>query len=700
MKSVGLRYYSLKNIRNIGIIAHIDAGKTTTSERMLFYAGHTRRLGDVDRGDTVMDYLPEERERGITITAAAITFQWQRHTINLIDTPGHVDFGMEVERSLRVLDGAVAILDGSAGVQAQTRTVWRQASRFGIPRILYVNKMDKIGADFVHTLKDVREKLSDITPVPLQYPIMKNDRVHAIADLINEKILHWSDADGRTIQVEPWNPSEFKNIREVMLEQVASLDEILLEKYLEGRSDALTPTDIRTAIRRLTLASKIAPVLCGSSFTNIGVQPILDAVIDYLPSPEERPSPTVLFDSNKTGIWKSDDPRLLALAFKVVHDDQRGLLVFVRVYSGRLTTRSALRNSTRGIKERATRIMSIYANQFEELDEAPAGSVVVLLGLRGTRTGDTLTAVAGELVKLSGIQAPLPVFTRAVEAESLGEEDRLEEALSIVELEDPSVRVNRDPQTGQKHISGMGELHLEIVGKRIIRDLKAKAVFGPVQISYKEQVILFNQTEFIDEEIDKEVSGKRMIAGLKIQIESIEDMMTPIIEIKQQPSNISGLDEAIREGIEAALQEGPTASLPLIGIKLTVIRVDWKEGSSLEAFRYATFHFIRNFLSTRRSRLAEPIMDVEITVPTAYLGAVLTDIHSTKRGIVTETITNAENDECMVWAKVPLAAMLGYATSLRSKTAGAGSFTMHPLSYQLVSQDEATRILQRIGLLN
>lgn len=724
------RKYStqISRIRNIGIIAHIDAGKTTTTERMLFYAGLTRRIGDVDRGDTVTDYLPEERERGITITAAAITFPWKGHKFNLIDTPGHVDFSMEVERSLRVLDGAVTILDGSAGVQAQTKTVWRQASKYNVPRLIFINKLDKVGADFDRTVREVREKLSNLVPVCIQSPIygsgdgFKGERIIGVEDLIGQESLIWKDPDGVQIERIPWGFSggdDRRSRREALLERLAELDDEFLEKYLSYSGTNIKVSDIMEALGRLTIANRIAPVLAGSAAKNIGVQPVLDSITSFLPPPDQRPVPLL----NLTAPKSKAQYALLALAFKVIHDEQRGPLVFVRVYSGVLSCRMTLRNSTRGGKERATKLFTIFANKFEEIDEAGTGSVVVLLGLKGTRTGDTLTADHEKFQgQLTGIAIPPPVFTCSVEAESSGDSARLEEALRIVEMEDPSVRVTRDLESGQRHLSGMGELHLEIVGKRITRDLKAKAVFGAIQISYKEIIADLKGPLNISETMDREVMGKRMVAALRLSMgaSSSFELQSCVINFKDvtmtndadranafKPSplkSIDGLQEAIQEGLEGALQEGPTASFPLLGLSVTVEEIGWTDGgSSLDAFRYLALAMLRRWLTSQSSRLAEPIMSVEIAIPAAHLGYVLTDIHSARRGQVTNSSAiggprNPEEGEFAVSAEIPLASMLGYASALRGNTAGSGSFTMQPLTYRATSREEEARVLQGLGL--
>lgn len=705
-------YYSTRptEVRNIGIIAHIDAGKTTTTERMLFYAGLTRRIGDVDRGDTVTDYLPEERARGITITAAAITFPWRDASINLIDTPGHVDFGMEVERSLRVLDGAVVVLDGSAGVQAQTRTVWRQADRWRVPRIVFVNKMDKTGADLGRVLGDLSEAFGNTAAMALQVPVITDSRLEAIIDLVQGKRMVWRDPLGRDMETSDEFSHVYARMRTELMERLAEFDDRFLEQYLDDPA-SVSAADIDATVRRLTIAGRIVPVLCGSSFRNIGVQPLLDAIIKYLPRPEEPSLPTRYYSYVSGGLARGSLPgpeHLVALAFKVIHDEQRGLLVFLRIYAGTLTVRTTLRNNTQRIKERPVRLFRIQANRFEEIEEAGAGSVVVLLGMKRTRTGDTLTESSSRLTEdilLEHIHPPQPVFTCSVEAESNSDEAHLEHALSIVELEDPSVRVSRDPETGQKHLSGMGELHLEIVGRRLTRDLKAKAVFGPVQIAHKEVLSLPEET-LLEERMDSTLGGRRLVAGLQLKLASswTESSCPPSrIAFETQLPAIEGVKEAIEEGLLGALNDGPLAHLPLVSLAIVVRRCEWAEGlSTPDAFRQLAFTTLHRFLSShqdgRNGRLAEPLMSVEISLPTGHLGAVLSDIHSVRRGTVLETRSSATGTETTISAEIPLATMLGYATSLRSRTAGTGEFSMQPLCYRVMTADEELRILRQLGI--
>lgn len=783
------RHDSLDNIRNIGIIAHIDAGKTTTSERMLFYAGYTHRLGNVDRGDTVLDYLPTERERGITITAAAITFPWAGHRLTLIDTPGHVDFGIEVARSLRVLDGAITILDGRAGVQAQTRTVWRQAETFSIPRLIYVNKMDKVGADWRHALTDIHRRLvPGPQPIPIQLPIVggertsENEKPHrssgnssssqaigggimVIADLVGKRWLRWTDDLGQSLVETPWTMedplwTEITRERQSMVEALASLDDELLERYLND-PQGIGETDLHHSLRQLTLAGKIAPVLAGSSLANRGVQPLLDAIIRYLPSPRDRPLPILSSSSSSMQLQGQDVEHFLGLAFKVYYEEGRGMLVYVRVYTGHLTAMSVLRNCTGQVRERPTRLMIAHADRLEEVSSVGPGQVAVLLGLRHTATGDTLVEEAhaqrlhGRLV---GIPIPTPVFTRVVEPLSANDEPVLEEALARIQREDPSVQVTRDPETGERHLGGMGELHLEIVEGRLRNDMRVRAHFGPVRIAYKETLKLppgraISWRRSLDRTLP---SGRRLQAALTMSIrarEELDDNDINLImgESTEDPVASEGrqrmksrppaeLVEALRDGIKAALQSGPLAALPLVGLSITITEIAWTlPASTPEAFHYLSHAMLTGWLHQLRrqagkegereeergrgrgetsfledafaastagpsviipSALVEPIMRVEITVPLKHLGPTLNDLIAGRRATIISTSSDedqqGEEDEKMrdttILANVPLVSLLGYSNELRSRTSGAGSFSMHPCTYQVVPAGEEARL--------
>lgn len=772
----------IDNIRNLGIIAHIDAGKTTTSERMLFYSGYTHRLGNVDRGDTVLDYLPTERERGITITAAAITFPWAGHRLTLIDTPGHVDFGIEVARSLRVLDGAITIVDGRAGVQAQTRTVWRQAEAFSIPRLIYVNKMDKVGADWRHVLKDITRHLSPgPQPIPIQLPILSGDRgseknkshwssetsapratddgITAIADLVRRKWLRWTDDLGQSLVETPWDSedplwTEITRERQSMVEALANLDDELLERYVDD-PEGVSETDLYRSLRQLTLAGKVAPVLAGSSLANRGVQPLLDAIIRYLPSPQDRPLPILASSSSSssfTPLRGHDDERFLGLAFKVYYEEGRGMLVYVRVYTGQLSSMSVLRNCNVQLKERPIRLMIAYADRLEEVSSVGPGQVAVLLGLRHTATGDTLVGEAHVQSlngKLAGIPIPAPVFTRVVEPLSANDEPVLEEALMRIQREDPSVQVTRDPETGERHLGGMGELHLEIVEGRLRNDMRVRAHFGPVHIAYKETLRLppgriISWRQSLDRTLP---SGRRLQAALTMSVSArkgLDDNDINVIIRESSESAVTSegrrrmnlpseeLVEALKDGIRAALQSGPLAALPLVGLSITVTDIAWMPPASTpEAFHYLSHAMLTAWLYQLRrgeggkeqgdtlpedtltstlshppptsvsSALVEPVMRAEITVPLRYLGPTLNDLIAGKRATIITTNCDDEDQQeedaqmkdTTIVANVPLLSLLGYSNELRSRTSGAGSFSMHPYTYQMVPMGEEERLL-------
>ncbi|KAF9193406.1 Ribosome-releasing factor 2, mitochondrial [Haplosporangium sp. Z 11] len=538
---------AIKNARNIGIIAHIDAGKTTTTERMLHYAGFTRRIGDVDSGDTIMDYMKQERERGITITSAAITFGWKDHRINLIDTPGHVDFTIEVERSIRVLDGAVTILDAVAGVEAQTETVWQQAARHGIPRIAFVNKMDRAGAGFGRTVREMRTRLG-CRPVVVQIPLMEspsgavgagsNDaEFNGVVDVLSMEILRWdSDSKGAKMSKSPLDANypdkglyqEAVKARVALVEQLSALDEHIIELFLTLEDHmAIEAKDLQAAIRRLTLSSTIVPVLCGASFRNIGVQPLLDSVVNYLPSPDERPAAQGRMSDGKMieiGAGGSKE-RLCALAFKVIHDARRGPMVFVRVYSGQLNERAQLWNSSTHTKERANKLLQMYAMDVEEIPHITKGNIGVVLGLKDTRTGDTLLDAHDPRkgLALSGIKVPSPVFFASVEPMSTSDEKPVEEAIRALIREDPSLGVRVDEETGQTLLGGMGELHLEVAQERLVSDFKVKAEMGRMRISFKETMRGAGVVSEVPAwEYDREVLGKRGRARVGISVERLE----------------------------------------------------------------------------------------------------------------------------------------------------------------------------------
>ncbi|KAF9431885.1 Ribosome-releasing factor 2, mitochondrial [Entomortierella beljakovae] len=564
---------AIKDCRNIGIIAHIDAGKTTTTERMLHYAGFTRKIGDVDSGDTIMDYMKQERERGITITSAAITFGWKNNRINLIDTPGHVDFTIEVERSIRVLDGAVTILDAVAGVEAQTETVWQQANRQGIPRIAFVNKMDRAGAGFGRTVREMRTRLG-CRPVVIQIPVMESptglpgsgakDAVFSgVVDVLNMEILRWGeDTKGTKVSKSPLDSTypdqelyqEAVKARVALVEQLSALDEKIIDLFLTLEDHMLIEAkDLQSAIRRLTLSSTIVPVLCGASFKNIGVQPLMDSVVDYLPSPNERPAALARMPDGESIEIGSGGPkeRLCALAFKVVHDARRGSMVFVRVYAGQLNERAQLWNSTTHTKERANKLLQMYAMDVEEIPHVTKGNIGVVLGLKDTRTGDTIIDAHDPRkgLALSGIKIPSPVFFASIEPMSTSDEKPVEEAIKALIREDPSLGVRTDEETGQTLLGGMGELHLEVAKERLISDFKVNAEMGKMRISYKETMGNVGVLSTIPKwEYDREILGKRSRANVGVVVERLE-------RLEQEADNSSQPSTSDKDKKHLALEE-------------------------------------------------------------------------------------------------------------------------------------------------
>ncbi|KAG0293826.1 Ribosome-releasing factor 2, mitochondrial [Linnemannia gamsii] len=571
---------AIKNARNIGIIAHIDAGKTTTTERMLHYAGFTRRIGDVDSGDTIMDYMKQERERGITITSAAITFGWKDHRINLIDTPGHVDFTIEVERSIRVLDGAVTILDAVAGVEAQTETVWQQAARQGIPRIAFVNKMDRAGAGFGRTVREMRTRLG-CRPVVVQIPLMEslqgtNDtQFNGVIDVLTMEVLRWdSDSKGAKLVRSPLDSNysdpevyqEAIKARVALVEQLSALDENIIELFLTLEDHmAIEAKDLQAAIRRLTLSSTIVPVLCGASFRNIGVQPLMDSVVDYLPSPEERPAALGRMSDGKAVEIGNGGPkeRLCALAFKVVHDARRGPMVFVRVYAGQLNERAQLWNSSTHTKERANKLLQMYAMDVEEIPHITKGNIGVVLGLKDTRTGDTLLDGHDPRkgLALSGIKVPSPVFFASIEPISTSDEKPVEEAIKALIREDPSLGMRVDEETGQTLLGGMGELHLEVAKERLVSDFKVKAEMGRMRISFKETMRGAGVVSEVPAwEYDREILGKRGRARVGVTVERLERFEDQDDERKPESESSSSKAEWGKKGksqTDATLHMGP-----------------------------------------------------------------------------------------------------------------------------------------------
>lgn len=681
----------LERIRNIGIVAHIDAGKTTTTERILFYTGRVHRLGEVDEGSATMDWMIQERERGITITSAATTCFWRDHRINIIDTPGHVDFTVEVERSLRVLDGAVVILSGVEGVQPQSETVWRQADRYHVPRILYVNKMDRVGADFLRVVEMVRERLG-APAVPVQLPVGSEEAFQGVVDLVRMKSVLYLDDLG-TRSSETAIPPELRELvqeyRDRLLEAAAECDDAVMLNYLEGQP--VSDADLKRAIRKGTLSGKLVPVLAGSSFRNKGVQPLLDAVVDYLPSPLDVGA--VRGTHPRTGEVEErpadQQAPFCALAFKIMTDPYVGKLTYFRVYSGTLRAGSYVFNATRGIRERVSRILLMHANHREDIPEATAGEVVAAMGLRETTTGDTLCDESAPIV-LEPIQFPEPVISVAVEPKTKADSDKLSTALAKLAEEDPTFRVRFDPETGQTLISGMGELHLEIITDRLVREFKVEAHVGRPQVAYRETL---RQRARGEGRFIRQTGGRGQYGHAVVEVEPLlrgsgfefVDRITGGVIPKE-------FIKPVEEGVREAMESGVLAGYPMVDVRVTLVDGSYHEVDSSElAFKIAGSLAFKDAAQKAKPVLLEPVMKVEVTTPEAYMGDVLADLNA-RRG----RIQSMEQRQSLrvITALVPLAEMFGYATELRSRTQGRAVYTMEFSHYEEVPASVADQVLQ------
>ncbi|MCD6555096.1 MAG: elongation factor G [Anaerolineae bacterium] len=681
----------LEQVRNIGIIAHIDAGKTTTTERMLFYTGRTHRMGNVDEGTTVTDWMEQERERGITITAAAITCFWREHQINIIDTPGHIDFTAEVQRSLRVLDGGIVVFDAVAGVEPQSETVWRQADRYGVPRICFVNKMDRVGANFWRTVEMIRERLA-ANPVAIQIPIGVEGSFRGVVDLLEMQALIYVDDLGTRPEVGEI-PAEIveeaTTRREELVEAVIETDDDLMLRYLEG--EEVTAQELRAALRRATLRTELVPVLCGSALRNKGIQPLLDAVVDYLPSPlEVRP---VVGVHPKTGVPEErradEHAPLAALVFKIVLDPYMGRLAYFRVYSGRIRAGQVVRNANKGKKERIGRLLRMYANRREEISEVYAGDIGATLGLKDTFTGETLCD-AGHPIILESIKFPEPVISVAIEPRTDADQDRMSEALRRLAEEDPTFRVRVDENTGQTIISGMGELHLEVLVDRMLREFKVRALVGQPQVAYRETITRPARAEgrFI-----RQTGGRGQYGHVVLEIEPLQEDEGFVFESKISGGDIpSEFIPAVERGVREAMESGVLAGYPLVGIKATLVGGSYHEVDSSElSFRVAGSLALKNAVQQAEPTLLEPVMKIEVVAPEGAIGDVIGDLSA--RGARIEGMEPRGGGLQAVQAHAPLAEMFGYATTLRSLTQGRGTFTMEFDHYAEVSPEVKERIL-------
>jgi elongation factor G len=682
-------------MRNIGIMAHIDAGKTTTTERILYYTGRTYKIGEVHEGTAVMDWMEQEQERGITITSAATTCEWRDIHINIIDTPGHVDFTAEVERSLRVLDGAVAVFDAVAGVQPQTETVWRQADKYGVPRICFINKMDRVGADFYHAVDTIVDRLK-CRPVPVQIPVGAEDQFKGIVDLITMKARIWRDetlgAKYDDVDIPADLADKAKQYHDQLVEAISETDDVLFEKYVHG--EAITADEIIAGIRKATIAQKIFPVICGSSFKNKGVQNLLDSVVDFLPSPIEIP-PVQATDLNKVDVKverKANDAEpFSALVFKIMTDPFVGQLAFLRVYSGRLATGDTVFNAAKGKRERVGRIVKMHANKREEVSEVLAGDIAAAVGLKQVVTGDTICDEKHPVL-LESIDFPAPVIQLAIEPKTKGDQEKLGLAIGKLVQEDPTLKVSTDPETGQTILAGMGELHLEIIVDRMQREFSVGANVGKPQVAYRETIR--NAAEGDGRHV-KQSGGRGQYGHAKIRVEPLP----PGGGFEFENGIIGGTVPkeyvpAIEKGIVEALEGGVLAGYPMSDLKVTLYDGSYHDVDSSEmAFKIAGSLAIKDAARRAKAVLLEPIMAVEVVVPEEYMGAVNGDLIS-RRGRLEGTEIRGSTH--MIKAMVPLSEMFGYATELRSRTQGRGSFTMHFGRYEEVPKNIAEEIINRV----
>ena len=680
--------------RNIGIMAHIDAGKTTTTERILYYTGVSHKIGEVHDGNATMDWMVQEQERGITITSAATTCFWRDHRINIIDTPGHVDFTMEVERSLRVLDGAVAVFDAVAGVEPQSETVWRQADRYNVPRIAFVNKMDRVGADYFRCVDMIKTRLG-AKPVPLHIPIGSEDTYNGMVDLVRGNAIIYSDAADKgvtfdTVDVPADLKAKYDELRHEMLEAVVEEDEGMMEKYLAG--EELTVDEIMLGIRKATIAMKICPVLCGTAFRNKGVQPLLDAVIDYLPSPLDIPA---MVGSNPDNIEEKiacpcDDTKpLAALAFKLMTDPFVGHLTFLRIYSGRIESGATVVNAGNGKKERIGRLLKMHANKREEIKEALAGDIVAAVGLKSVSTGDTLADLRAPVL-LESLDIPEPVIEVAIEPKTKADRDLLSQSLAKLTKEDPSFRVKGNEETGQTLIAGMGELHLEIIVDRLLREFNVNANVGAPRVAYRETI---TKPAKVDMKYAKQTGGRGQYAHVVIEIEPnpaggyvFEDEIKGGLIPKEYIAPVG-------RGIEDALKNGIQAGFPAVDVKVKLVHGSFHEvDSSEQAFYVAGSMAIKEATKKAGPVMLEPIMNVEVVTAEEYLGDVMGDLNG-RRGRVSSLEARVSSQ--VIRAQVPLSSMFGYATDLRSRTQGRATFTMQFDHYEQVPNSIAEEIIKK-----
>ena len=684
----------LGKTRNIGIMAHIDAGKTTATERILYYTGVTYKVGEVHEGTAVMDWMPQEQERGITITSAATTCFWKDYRINIKDTPGHVDFTIEVERSLRILDGAVALFDAVSGVEPQSETVWRQAEKYKVPRIAFINKMDRMGADFFMSVKSMIQRLG-ATPVPVQIPCGKEDVFRGAIDLVHMKAYIFEDETIGAQYIETDIPQELLpaalEYREKMLEVLSDFDDVIMEKYLAGQE--IGADLIKAALRRGTIELRITPVLCGSAFKNKGVQMLLDAIIDYLPCPLDIPPVAGIEpDSGKEVFRKvSDDEPFSALAFKIMTDPFVGQLTFLRVYSGTLSSGSYIYNSTKDVQERIGRLMKMHANKREEIKEVKAGDIVAAVGLKSTLTGDTLCDKEKPII-LEAMEFPEPVISVAIEPKTKADQEKLSVALGKLAQEDPSFKVSYNEETGQTIISGMGELHLDIIVDRLLREFKVGANVGKPQVAYRETV---RQKATAEGKYVRQSGGRGQYGHVYINLEPLEpgsnfEFVNKVVGGSIPREYIS----AVEKGIKEALENGVMAGYPVVDVKITLFDGSYHEVDSSEmAFKIAGSMAFKNAAGKAKPVLLEPVMNIEVVTPDEYMGEVIGDLNS-RRGKI-QTMTQRTNVR-VISAMVPLSSMFGYATDLRSRTQGRATYTMQFAHYEEVPKNISEDIVLKV----
>jgi elongation factor G len=686
------RQYPLERYRNIGIIAHIDAGKTTTTERILFYTGKTHRIGSVDDGTTVTDWMEQERERGITIVSAAVSAEWQGYQINIIDTPGHIDFTAEVQRSLRVLDGGIVIFDAVQGVEPQSETVWRQADRYGVPRICFVNKMDRLGASYERTVEMIRERLG-ANPIIVQLPVGVEDTFKGAVDLLEEQAVIWEDDLGkepRWTEIPADLIAQATEARERMIEQIAETDDDLTLKYLEG--EVIPVDELKSALRKAVIAGKAAPVYCGSSLRNKGVQPLLDAVIAFLPSPEDVPPVEGINPRNEEVINRpaEDEAPLSALVFKIVTDPYVGRLAYIRVYSGKLSQGSMVYNSVKGKRERIGRLLRMYADRREDIQDVLAGDIGAVLGLKGSFTGDTLCDASNQIL-LEDITFPEPVISVAIEPKTAADQDKLGDTLRKLSEEDPTFRVRTDEDTGQTIISGMGELHLEVLVDRMLREFKMQARVGKPQVAYRESIT--RPVEKSEYRYIKQTGGRGQYGHVVLELKPGQ----PGSGIEFEDAIVGGVIprefiSAISKGVRNAAEGGVIAGYPVTDVEVRLYDGSFHEVDSSDlAFQMAASMAFKEGIQKGNPVLQEPIMKVEVVVPEEFLGDIIGQLNS-RRGEILGMEVRTGNAQA-VQAMVPLAEMFGYATDLRSGTQGRGVFTMEFDHYARVAPEVARAVV-------